>query len=240
MTGGDPAKRMCCRVIRLQQLPSGIGVPGQEADALLLAPIQHFLMTSVTETVSILDSYDIDKFARCFYFGGRYFVEADVANLALLLHPLQRAERFFERRTGVDPVELVEIDALKLETPQAHFDTLDEIAGAAHVLGLGWALASNAALGRDHDALRVGRQGLADQALGNLRAVGVGCVDQGHAQFNSTAQDAASLGGIGRDCTVTSLLRTRIFAINYRLPCSGCQTRSYQGKRRHILICVEK
>ena len=92
MTSGDPAKRLCRRVIRLQQLPSGIGVPGQEADAVFLAPIQHFLMTAVTETVSILDSYNIDKFTRCFYFGGRYFVEADVANLALLLHPLQRAE----------------------------------------------------------------------------------------------------------------------------------------------------
>src|ERR1035438_3347397 len=132
MTGGDPAKRMCCRVIRLQQLPSGIGVPGQEADALLLAPIQHFLMTAVTETVSILDSCDIDKFARCFYFGGRYFVEADVANLALLLHALEGAERLFERRAGVDAVELVKIDALKLETPQAHLDTLAEIAGAGH------------------------------------------------------------------------------------------------------------
>ena len=95
-------------------------------------------------------------------------------------------------------MELVKIDALQFEPPQTHLDTLDEITGAAHVLGLGRTLAGNAALGRDHDARRIGRQGLADQALGNLRAVGVGCVDQGHAQFNSTAQDAASLGGIGR------------------------------------------
>src|ERR1019366_5046978 len=185
-------------MVGLEQFSARIGVPGQEADALLLAPIQHFLMTAVTETVSILDSCDIDKFARGFYFGGRYFVEADVANLALLLHPLQRAERFFERRAGVDAVELVEIDSLKLETPQAHFDALNEIAGAAHVLGLGWALASNAALGSDGHARRVGRQRFADQALGNLRAVGVGCVDQGHAPFDGATQHAAGLGWIGR------------------------------------------
>ena len=86
----------------------------------------------------------------------------------------------------------------RLEPAQAHLDTLNEIAGAAHVLGFGRALAGDAALGGDDHAGRIGRQRLADQPLGNLGAVGVGGVDQGDAQLDGAAQHAAGLGGIGR------------------------------------------
>ena len=60
---------------------------------LLLAPVERFLMTAVGQTVSILDSHDGDDLLGLLDFGGRDFAQPDVANLALLLHPFERAER---------------------------------------------------------------------------------------------------------------------------------------------------
>jgi hypothetical protein len=77
-----------------------------------------------------------------------------VADLALLLHLLQRAERLFERGARVDAVQLVEVDAFELEAAQAHLDTLNQIAGAAHVLGFRRTLPRDAALGGDDQARR--------------------------------------------------------------------------------------
>ncbi len=111
---------------------------------------------------------------------------------------LERAERLFERRARIDSMQLVEIDALELEAAQAHLDTLNQVAGAAHVLGFGRALARDAALGGDDDARRVRRKRFADQALGDLRAVGVGGVDERDAELDGAAQNAAAFGGVGR------------------------------------------
>ena len=113
------------------------------------------------------------------------------------LHALERAKRFFERRARIDSVQLVEIDALELEAAQAHLDTLNEIAGAAHVLGFCGALARDAALGGDDDAGRVGRESFADEALGDFGAVGIGGVDESDAEFDGAAQHAAALGFVG-------------------------------------------
>ena len=88
------------------------------------------------------------------------FAEADVADLALLLHLLERAEGLFKRGAGVDAVELVEVDAVELEAAQAHFDALDQIAGAAYIFGFRRALAGDAAFGGDDQAGRIGVQAL--------------------------------------------------------------------------------
>ncbi len=111
---------------------------------------------------------------------------------------LKAPERFLERGARVDAVELVEIDALELEAAQAHLDTLNQIAGAADVFGFGGTLARDAALGGDDEAGRVGVQGFADQALGDLGAVGVGGVDERDAELDGAAQNAAGFVGIGR------------------------------------------
>ena len=128
----------------------------------------------------------------------RDLAEADVADLALLLHPLQRAERLFERSARVDAVKLVEVDAVELQPAQAHLDALDQIARAAHVFGFRRALAGDAALGGDDQARRIGMKCFADQPLGNLRTVGVGGVDEGNAQLDGAAQHALCFGRVGR------------------------------------------
>jgi hypothetical protein len=137
VAGGDSGEGGRGGVVGFEELAAGHGVPGQEADALLLAVLERFLMTAVGETVSILDSDDVDDLAGFLDLGRGDFAEADVADFALLLHALEGAEGFFERGARVDAMELIEVDALELEAAQAHLDTLDEVAGAAHVLGLG-------------------------------------------------------------------------------------------------------
>ena len=130
-------------------------------------------------------------FCACFDLRGGDFAEADVADFSLLLHLAEGTEGFFERGARVDAVELVEVDALELEAAQAHFDTLDQVAGAAHVFGFGGALAGDAALGGDDEARRIGVQRFADEALGDFGAVGVGGVDEGDAEIDGAAENAA-------------------------------------------------
>ena len=120
-----------------------------------------------------------------------------MANLALLLHPPQCSQALFERGARVDPMQLVEVDAVEFEPAKAHLHALDQVAGAAHDLGFGRSLAGDSAFGGDNQAGGVGVKRLGDQALGNLRAVGVGGVDEVHAQLDGAAEDAVGFGGVG-------------------------------------------
>ena len=64
----------------------------------------------------------------------------------------------------------------------------------AHRFGPG---RSEARLGRDHEVVRVRRERLADQPLGDMRAVGVGGVDEGHAELDRPPQHPAALVRVG-------------------------------------------
>src|ERR671917_292684 len=60
------------------------------------------------------------------------------------------------------------------------------------------ALPGQAGLGRDDQALRVRVQRLGDEPLADLRAVGVGGVDEVHPLLDGGADDAAGVLGVGR------------------------------------------
>jgi hypothetical protein len=121
-----------------------------------------------------------------------------VADLSLLVHLAEGAEGFFERSAWIDSMQLVEVDALKLEAAQTHFDALNQIAGTANVFGFGRALAGDAALGCDDKAGRVGVQGPANEALGDLWAVSVGGIDESDSKLDGAAENAAGFIGILR------------------------------------------
>ncbi len=191
MVFGEFRQSLCEGLVWLEQLAGGDGVPGQEGDSLLLAPGQCLLVAAVGEGVAILHTDDGDDLLHLLDLFGADFAEADVADFALLLHLFQRTQAFFERGAGIDAVELVELDALEFEAAQAHFDTLDQVAGAANVFGFGWSLASDAALGGDDELCRVRVQRLADEAFRSFGAVGVGGVDKVDAEVNGASQDAA-------------------------------------------------
>ena len=132
-----------------------MGYQGRKPMPSLLAVGERLLVAPVGQTVSILDSDDVDDLAA------PSSISAGVTSLRPMWRILPcSCIRFsapsdsFERRARIDAVQLVEVDALQLEPAQAHLDTLDEVAGAAHVLGLGGALARDAALGGDDHARR--------------------------------------------------------------------------------------
>src|ERR1022692_422681 len=125
MAGSNPGEGLRRGMVGLEQLSAGIGIPGQETDALLFAPGECFLMAAVGQTVSILDSDNRDNPLRFLDFSGSNFAEANVTDLALDLHLAKCAERLFQRGAGVDPMKLVKFDALQFEAAQAHLHTLN-------------------------------------------------------------------------------------------------------------------
>ncbi len=112
-------------MVGLEQFAAGHGIPGQEGDAALFAPVERLLVAAVGERVAVLHADDGDDLLRLFDLCGRDFAEADVADFSLVLHTSSAPKAFFERGARVDAVELVELDALELEAAQAHFDTLN-------------------------------------------------------------------------------------------------------------------
>jgi hypothetical protein len=52
-----------------------------------------------------------------------------VADLPGVLHVLQGTEALGQRHVGVDPVELVELDAVDAQAAEAHLDALAQEAG---------------------------------------------------------------------------------------------------------------
>jgi hypothetical protein len=119
-----------------------------------------------------------------------------VTDLALLLQAFDDAEGVFERSLGVDAVKLPEIEALELEAAKAHFDLLVEVFGAGYWEPLVGALAGEAGLGGDDDTLGVGREGFADETLGDLGAVGVGGVDEVDAELDGALEDLLCAFGV--------------------------------------------
>ena len=116
-----------------------------------------------------------------------------MADLALLAEAGELADGVLERDRGIGRVQLVDVDALEAQAAQAR------LAGLAQVLGPPVAAASarrpgadETALGRDHEPVRVGVERLGDQELAHLRAVGVGGVDQVHAELDGAPQRRAS------------------------------------------------
>ena len=105
-----------------------------------------------------------------------------------------------DRHLRVEPVELVEVDAVELQAPQRHLDALAQVLGPADGLPHARAAAREAALGGDDQAVGVRVQRLGDEVLAHERPVGVGGVDEVDAQLDGPAQhaDATRRGRPGR------------------------------------------
>jgi len=78
--------------------------------------------------------------------------DTDVADLALSDKGVEGAEGFLNRSHGVVGMDLVEIDVVRLEAPQAHFDGVHDVSTRrAHVIAARADTRVN--LGRKHDVL---------------------------------------------------------------------------------------
>src|SRR3954453_10947145 len=178
------------------------GTPGRrprdERDARLLARLQDAVGAAVVEVVAVLDGDDVDGGARPLELLTAHVRDADVADLALALQVAERAERLLDRHVRVDGVQLVEIDPLQAEPPQAALAALAQPLGAAVAVPAPRSGTHEAALRRDHEAVRIRMERLRDQLLADVGAVGVGGVDQRDAALDDAAQKRPGGGRVGR------------------------------------------
>src|ERR671933_1599524 len=93
-------------------------------------------------------------------------------------------------------MQLVEIYALDLEASQAPLTCLAQVFRPAVGLPPAWSRPCEAALRGDDQSLRVRVEGLGDQALRDLWAVGVGGVYEVYAELDRPREDTTSLLGI--------------------------------------------
>ena len=151
---------------------------------------EHVLVLPVAEAVLVLHAHDREHLARRLDLVHADFAEADVADLALVLHLLQHAELVLRRHLGVDAVELVKRDRLHVQSPQAHLDALPEVVRTAERGPPAGTGAEEAAFRRHDEVVGIRVERLGDEVLGDERAVRVGRVDEVDAEFDGTAEDA--------------------------------------------------
>ncbi|MDT4867197.1 hypothetical protein FQZ97_1020930 [compost metagenome] len=116
--------------------------------------------------------------------------------MALLHQVVQRAHGFLDGRDRVEAVDLVEVDVVQLQAPEARLHAVHDVvargAGRVHALAAGFAQH----LGRDHHAvarhLQV-LQRLTGDGFGEAVGVHVGGVDEVDAGIERAADEAFGL-----------------------------------------------
>jgi hypothetical protein len=176
------------RARRLGEVARGEREPRDEADALLLAVRQDVLGLAVREVVEVLHRGDRDDLlARLDLLDGD-LRQADVPDLAASTASLRTPNCSSRGTCRVDPVQLPERDDVELQAPQAHLQALAQVLRAAERRPLAGARAGEAGLRGDHGPV-VGGQRLGDEVLRDVRAVGVGRVDEVDAELGQPPQD---------------------------------------------------
>jgi hypothetical protein len=124
---------------------------------------------------------------------GRVVARAQIQDFARSHEIVERPERLLLRRVDVLHVNLIEIDAVRLEAPQAVFHGADD-AVARGAGGVGAFPHAEAKLRGEHHAIAAFglRHPRAHDALGQpVLTVDVGGVDEAHAPFERAAHDRA-------------------------------------------------
>ena len=93
--------------------------PREERDALVLAGLQHVLGGEQAAVVLVLHGDDARDRLRRAQLLDRDVRDPDQPDLALVAELAQRADRLLDRHLGIVAVQLVEIDAVELQPPQA-------------------------------------------------------------------------------------------------------------------------
>ena len=164
--------------------------PGDEADTLLGAVVEQLFGLAVGQVVEVLDRNDVHDRLSVFQLFHGDFGQADVTDLALRLQVLEGTQRLLGGDFRIDPVELIEVNGISLQPPQAHLDALAQILGPTDRQPLVRPLPRQTALGGDDHAVRIGRQSFADDVFGDFRAIGVRRVNEVDADLDGALQDA--------------------------------------------------
>src|SRR3954469_25878808 len=178
----------------------GARVPGGEDDAGVLGDLPHGGAEANGDVVVDGDGGDVGDRHGGAELLGTDVGEADVADEAVLAQPRERVDDLLEWSVGHGwRVQVVEVDVVQAEPARAHVRRVAEVvrvADGAHVGVLG-AAADEPALGGDDQLFWVRVQGLADELLVGVRAVGVGRVDEGHARGDNLSQQRDALVMVG-------------------------------------------
>ena len=170
--------------------PAASGAQGKKAMPELLAALEHVLRAAIGEVEAVLDGDDLDDPARRLELIDRRRWRPDVADLALVLELLQRADRLLVGDLRVGPVELVELDPLEPQAAQRALARLAQVlrtpVGAATGPGR---CASARPWSRSARSSGIRMERLGDQLLADVRPVRVGGVDQVDAELDGAPQD---------------------------------------------------
>src|SRR5215211_4094750 len=109
-----------------------------------------------------------------------------MANLALVAQIAKGSDRLLKRHDRVGCVQLVEVDAVYAQPPEASLAAFPQpLWPSVLETAVAW---PEAALRRNHEIFRVGIQRLRDQFLADLRPVRVGRVDQVNPELEDPAE----------------------------------------------------
>src|SRR5205807_10550029 len=100
--------------------------------------------------------------------------ESDTANLPFVPQLRPSADRVFKSNLGVRAMELIDVNAIEAQTPQAAFQRLPEMIGASVLWPLVGASTQQSSLGRDDQVFRIGVERFGNERLGHLWSVRVG------------------------------------------------------------------
>ena len=170
--------------------------PRNEADAKLLTRLKHAVafQASFDERVFGLDGGDRLNRVRAANGLRARLREAEVQDLSGLDQILDRAGHVLDRHGEIDPVLVVEIDAVGLETLQRFLDDLpDTLRSAVQPVR---AVDLEAELGGDGDLVADRREGLADQFLVDVGAVDFRGVEERDASLVGVANHTDALGPV--------------------------------------------
>ena len=171
--------------------------PWDESDAVLCAIVEHILAGSVDQIVAVLHRRHPEDLGGRFDIFDRDFAQPGMADDAVVDQHFDGAELFLARHLWIDAMQLPQADLLDAEAEAARMRLLDQILGPSqrdpptrggpHQTGLG---------GDEH--VRVGGQRLANELLGDVRAVRIGSVYEVHAERGQALQRAYCLGAVLR------------------------------------------
>ena len=152
---------------------------GDEPDAELGAEVeQRVLRVAGPERVLGLQRRHRVRRVRADDRRRRRFADAEMADLALGDQPRHGAHRVLDGHGRIDAVDVVEIDHLDLEPPQAGLACLDDVLGTAIGRRRATRRTDIAELGGEHDLIAPSLDGPADELLVHAVPVDVGGVDQ--------------------------------------------------------------
>src|SRR5204862_740779 len=119
----------------------------------------------------------------------------DVADLAGAHKVVEGAKRLLDRREGIEAMQLVEIEVVGAEAPQAGMDCLGEVmARRAKVVGAG--TATEAALRRDENRLAPALDGLAEDFLRQAARIAIRGIEHVDAGLEADVDQALRFGDI--------------------------------------------